>query len=55
MDKDIMFYGEMLEMIRPASQVEVKEISHAKSLGSNNHLAFEEMRGTTATNNNHCK
>ena len=61
MDADIMLNGNMLEMLRPTSEVEVKETiinspNKACDLDPAAHLAFDEMCGSTSTaDNNHCQ
>ena len=51
---EIMFTGKMLEMVRPASSVGVKEIAtrslnKSMRLGSTAHLDFEEISGSTSS------
>ena len=51
MDEEIMFNGNMLEMFRPTSEVEVKKII-IKFQNKSCDLAFEEMCGSTSTADN---
>ena len=57
MDAYIMFNGNMFEIFRPASEVQLKEINKQVSekmiwLGFTAYLAFKEMCGSTATTDN---